>query len=212
MLDVIIQYLNDGFAGKSKGVTMNKTVIILLALLLLSGLCLAQATEEAQALRYEERGPFLVMGLEAKNAMEGNAMTRAWQDFFLIREKIPEPVGMDAYGIYYPGEEYDPDTMQGMNYFVGIEVKETVEMPKGLMLHKVPGGYYAVFDYVGKIEGIGDAYGYIYGKWMAESGMKIASEEMFEVYDERFQEDSDKSVTEIWIPVVKPVSIESGSE
>ncbi|NLH81773.1 MAG: hypothetical protein GX458_13125 [Phyllobacteriaceae bacterium] len=58
---------------------MNKTVIILLALLLLSGLCLAQAAGEALMVRYEERGPFLVMGLQAKKVIgiEGDWAWRA---------------------------------------------------------------------------------------------------------------------------------------
>jgi len=188
---------------------MNKRVLIFLAAALavvsLAGQAVAaEATEPLMKTRMEAREPFIVMGLEAQNALEGEAMMELWTKFFSLHEKLPEPVNNSFYGIYYPGEKFDPATMQGYNYFVGLEVKEQVELPEGLQMHKVPGGNYAVFEYVGPVQEIGKAYEYIYGEWLATTNYKPASLEMFEVYDERFQEDSKESVVEIWVPVQKP--------
>ncbi len=183
------------------------TVIVLtLALAPLTG----QVDEKLEPMkpmkfRFEAREPFFVMGLEAKNAMESEAMVNIWTEFFSLKDKLPEPVGDCSYGIYYPGEDYDPMTMQGYNYFVGLEVKEPVELPENLLVHNVPGGYYAIFDYVGPINDIGRAYEYIFGDWLASSSFVPAMGEMFETYDDRFDGESAESVAEIWVPVQKRV-------
>ena len=183
-------------------------IITLIVLSLLLVPLAAQEVEKPEAMepmkvRFEDRKPFLVMGLEVKNAMEGDAMAKAWAKFFSLMDKIPEPIGDCSYGIHFTEEDQDPMSKQGYHYFVGMEIKEAVELPETLELHKVPGGHFAVFDYVGDIAGIGAAYGYIFGEWLASSGYIPAQGEMFELYDNRFAGDSDKSVVEIWIPVQK---------
>lgn len=188
---------------------MNKYVMIFLAAALaVVGLAgqefTARETPPQMKIRFEASEPFIVMGLEAQNAMDGDAMMELWKKFFTLGDKLPEPVGNRLYGIYYPGEKYDPATMHGYNYFVGMEVKDKVDLPEDLQLHKVPGGNYAVFEYLGPVKEIGRAYEYIYGEWLTTTGYKPASLEMFEAYDDRFDEDSPESVVEIWIPVQKP--------
>ena len=187
---------------------MKMRILIILAMVLAAVSLAGQplTTEESaqpMEIRFEDREPFILMGLEAQNAMESEAMMEVWTKFFALKEKLPEPVGDYIYAIYYPGEKFDPATMQGYNYLVGMEVLDPVELPEALQLHKVPGGHYAVFEYVGDINEIGKAYEYIYGEWMAGGDYKPSLNEMFERYDERFQYDSPKSVTEIWIPVQK---------
>ncbi len=179
-------------------------IVLILALAPLAG----QVNEKLEPMkpmkfRFEAREPFFVMGLETKNAMESEAMVDIWTKFFALKDTLPEPVGNCSYGIYYPGEDYDPTTMQGYNYFVGLEVKEPVELPENLLIHAVPGGYYAIFNYVGPISDIGNAYEYIFGEWLASSSYIPALGEMFETYDERFDGESADSVAEIWIPVQK---------
>ncbi|HPV14273.1 MAG TPA: GyrI-like domain-containing protein [Candidatus Cloacimonadota bacterium] len=159
--------------------------------------------KEPMKVRFEERKPFIVAGVEAENAMDSEAMAAIWAKFISLRDKIPEPVGDFCYGIHYTGKDYDPKTMKGSKYFVGMEIKEPVEMPEELLIHKVPGGYYAVFEYIGSINDIGGAYGYIFGEWLASSGFIPAMGDMFEFYGERYAGESEKSVVEIWLPVQK---------
>ncbi|HQF67673.1 MAG TPA: GyrI-like domain-containing protein [Candidatus Cloacimonadota bacterium] len=191
--------------------------LIALVVLSLALAPLAGQTEEKQEpakqmkVRFEARKPFSVMGLEAENAMEGNAMAEIWNKFYSLMGEIKEPVGNCCYGIHFTGEDYDPKTQKGYKYFVGMEVKESEKLPEMFMLHNVPGGDYAVFDYVGNIKGIGSAYGYIFGEWLASSGLILAKGDMFEAYDERFAADSDESVVEIWIPVQK-LELKAASE
>ena len=177
---------------------------LVLALVSLTGQPVDQPeTTQAMKVRFEERAPFLVMGVETQNAMEGEAMMDVWTKFFSVSDKIPQPVGTCSYAIYYPGEKYDPASMQGFSYLVGLEVLDSVELPDGLQLHKIPGGDYAVFEYVGDINGIGSAYEYIFGEWLSAEKFGISPSEMFERYDERLQYDSPESLVEIWIPIVK---------
>ena len=99
---------------------MNKRVLIFLAAVLavasLMGQVVAsEASKPQMKTRMEALEPFIVMGLEAQNAMEGEAMMEAWTKFFSYYEKLPEPVDNNYYGIYYPGEKFDLSTMQGYN-------------------------------------------------------------------------------------------------
>ncbi|MBW6514368.1 MAG: GyrI-like domain-containing protein [Candidatus Syntrophosphaera sp.] len=185
---------------------MIKKGILLVALLLMGALLLAQEEFAAEGQfskpRFEKREAFLVMGLETKEVQEEEAYMKHWMSFFEIQEKIPEPVGNCIYGITYHGGGFDPQTGKGNVYFVGMEVREAVELPEVLHLHKVPPGYYAVFEHRGDIQNVSKAYEYIFGQWVFESGNKPAPQDMFERYDERFDPGSKDSVVEIWIPIV----------
>jgi AraC family transcriptional regulator len=160
-------------------------------------------SKEPMKVRFEDRKPFLVAGLEAKNFMDGKAMADIWDKFASLVDKIPGSIADCSYGVYFTENEQNAMSMQDYRYFAGVEIEEKVELPEGLLLHEVPGGYYAVFEYVGNIEGIGAAYGYIFGEWLVTSNYTPAGGEMFEVYDERFAGDSDESVVEIWVPIQK---------
>ncbi len=191
-----------------QGDNMNKIILVTVVLLLLGLLLYAEETvipqNENPVPRFEKRDAFLVIGLETKDDMEGDNMMNVWMDFFKVQSKIPETIGKDMYGITYMGESYDPDTMKGYIYFVGMRVKEECNVPEGLLLHKVPAGYYAVFEHKGKVENIGNTYNYIYGEWTYTSGYKPLMQDVFELYGDRFIDGSEESVTEIWIPVVMP--------
>ncbi|MCB5224136.1 MAG: GyrI-like domain-containing protein [Candidatus Cloacimonadaceae bacterium] len=200
---------------------MKKVIFLLMAFAIVAVSLVAQESSIISPaptqvkMRFEEREPFLVMGLETMGTMESDDYMEAWTKFFSLREKLPETVDNCIYGIYYPGEKFDPKTMKGNNYLVGMEVKESVELPKELKLIKAPGGYFAVFDHVGSVKDIGETYEYIFGPWLATSGYIPVGAEMYERYDERFKESSANSVIEIWVPVQKlesdvkpPVKIE----
>lgn len=192
---------------------MKKVIFLLMALAIVAVPLVAQELSVISPaptqikMRFAEREPFLVMGLETKGTMESDAYMETWTKFFSMREKLPETVDNCIYGIYYPGEKFDPKTMKGNNYLVGMEVKESVELPEGLKLIKAPGGYFAVFDHVGSVKDIGKTYEYIFGPWLASSGHVPVGAEMFERYDERFKEESAASVIEIWVPIHKTEKI-----
>ena len=70
---------------------MNKRVLIFLAAVLavasLMGQVVAsEASKPQMKTRMEALEPFIVMGLEAQNAMEGEAMMEAWTKFFSYHE------------------------------------------------------------------------------------------------------------------------------
>ncbi len=189
---------------------MSKIMMLILLGLILTSMAFAEEAAKPDPgkpqPRFEKRPGFLVMGIEAKNAMEGDTMMKLWMDFFNIQPEIPETVDQNIYGITYYGDDYNPETMEGYSYLVGMEVISEVKMPEGLVLHKVPDGFYAVFEHHGKIEKIDATYEYIFGEWMNLSGFKSAPQDVFEMYGINFEPDSDESVMEIWVPVLMPES------
>ena len=186
---------------------MYKSILLLVLLICLTGILLAQEKNEPKKEnlepRYEKREGFVVVGIEAVDAMEGDKMMELWTKFAEISPKIPDAVSPVEYGITYYGKDYDPETMKGYNYFVGKEVSSVDNIPEGLLMHKVPEGHYAVFEHKGLIQNIGKTYGYIFGAWMQGNGIKAAQQDVFEVYDKRFKYDSEDSILEIWVPIEK---------
>lgn len=154
--------------------------------------------------RYAYRDAFQTAGLEAKNTMDGEVIMNLWQSFVAMVDKVTEPVGENLYGITYMDKDYDPEKMVGYSYFVGIQVQDKSECPEGMIMHKVPASAYAVFEHKGKIETIDETYNYIFTDWVNMSRCTPATQDVFEVYDERFSQGSDDSIVEIWVPLQVP--------
>ncbi|MFO8144437.1 MAG: GyrI-like domain-containing protein [Candidatus Syntrophosphaera sp.] len=185
---------------------MKRTIFAVLVLALLVSVSFAQdritSREEQLKPRYEKREAFTVAGVETLNDMEDETYAKAWQSFLEIQPDISHAKVGNFYGITYTAEGIGPEKDAGYMYFVGMEVMEGMKIPEKVKIHKVPSGYYAVFQHHGNIESIEDTYEYIYGRWIFESGNKPADQDMFELYDERFHPESEDSVIEIWVPIV----------
>lgn len=185
---------------------MKRTIIAVLALALFVSAAFAQdrmtGREEQPKPRFEKREAFTVAGVEIVNDMKDETYTKVWEDFSAIQPKLPEGETPIFYGVTYASGKLDPQKGPGYMYFAGIEVADGKKIPDGVKIHKVPAGYYAVFEHHGSIDSIDKTYEYIYGRWMFESGQKPAQQDMFEIYDERFQPGSEESVVEIWVPVI----------
>lgn len=186
---------------------MKTRFFMLLLLALMAVMLFGQEDAKAEAIqemkpRFEELKPFIVAGIEVENTLEPDAISGLFDKFLSMMDKIPQPLSKGIYGISYPGEKFDYKTMEGSNYFVGMTIAEDGKVPEEFKIHKSNGGKYAVFEYTGPIAGIGEAYGYIFGKWLMDSGMRPAGFETFEYYGEKFDPEDPKSTIEIWIPVM----------
>lgn len=187
---------------------MNKQLILCLVLVLMSVMLLADKVEKEQAEkplqpRIEEIKPFVCVGLVA-HSQDMQEIMAIWGKFFSIMDNLPESADDCIYGIHYPGEKYDPEMGEGYLYMVGIIPKDAENLPEGFEVYNYPGGIHAVFEYKGAIEKIGDTYQYIYGEWLTSSDYKTEGSLVFEKYDERFKHGSEESITEIWLPIIKP--------
>lgn len=69
----------------------------------------------------------------------------------------------------------------------------------------IPSGKYAVYHFEGQAREIKDAYAYLYGKWMPESGYEPADSPCFEIYLNDPQKDPEgKFIMDICLPI-KPL-------
>lgn len=87
-------------------------------------------------------------------------------------------------------------------YIAGTEVKNTDQIPEGMMTMTVPAGRYAIFTHKGAIDKLRMTMKYIYGSWLPKSGEKLRDAPDLEIYDQRFKPDSENSELDIYIPVV----------
>lgn len=152
--------------------------------------------------RFEKRDTFQLIGIEEKDFMMSNDLMELWKKFMHVEGEIPNQVAKTQYGVSYFSKDYEPKTMKGYNYFIGLEVSSLDKVPDGMLTHIVPPASYVVFDHHGSVEDIPKTYEYIYGPWMKASGSKPAESDTFEMYGERF-DTPDDPVVEIWVPILK---------
>jgi AraC family transcriptional regulator len=89
-------------------------------------------------------------------------------------------------------------------YIAGTEVESLDNVPGGMLGITIPAGRYAVFTHKGRIDSLGETMRQIHGEWLADSGYSYrAGAPELELYDERFNPQSDDSEMEIWEPEMK---------
>ncbi len=82
-----------------------------------------------------------------------------------------------------------------------VEVSEYSSLPDGMEALILPAGEYAVFIHRGPASEGYKTFGYIFNRWLPDSGFEIDSRPHFEVLGDRYINDSPLSEEEIWIPI-----------
>ncbi len=156
----------------------------------------------ASSPRFEKRGEFTVMGIQAKDALDETTMDKIRKEFAENKQAIPQTIDDSEYGITFFGKEFDPAKKTGYYYLVGKQVSQVAEVPAGMTLHKVPGALYAVFEHRGPATSIDKTFAYIFGEWIPKSGYSPAMQDIIERYDSRYKIESPDSIMEIWVPLI----------
>ena len=86
-------------------------------------------------------------------------------------------------------------------YMAGTVVSDFDNVPAGMLIKVIPAGRYAVFTHKGKLDKLQHTMNFIYGSWLAKSEYKLRDAPDLEMYDERFNLDSDDSEIDLYIPV-----------
>jgi AraC family transcriptional regulator len=77
------------------------------------------------------------------------------------------------------------------------------KMPEGFDAVKVGGGAYAVLTYTGRYDGLAEAWQYLYGRWLPETGHSLRDALPFERYvSNSWDTPPEKRVTEICVPIM----------
>ena len=86
-------------------------------------------------------------------------------------------------------------------YLACTEVKNFKDVPKGMITKSIPAGEYAVFTHKGPLSKLDHTMNYIYGSWLPKSGRKLREAPDLELYDQRFNPNSERSEFDIYIPI-----------
>ena len=104
-----------------------------------------------------------------------------------------------AVGVMTPAK--DSDVPGAMEYFAGLVIEEMPEYHPGLQKLEVPAGLFSVCEHIGSVDELGETTQWFYSDYLPGSGAKWREAAHLEVYDERFDPESDHSVVMICAPI-----------
>ena len=128
-------------------------------------------------------------------------LTKEWNAFMsqihLISNKaIPE----NYVQIQYWSENQN---IEGMHFFIGIEVNDLKEINPQFVVKIIPKGTYLKFVHKGLSRNVGYTYRYIYQEFLPNSAYRLNSPFNFEHYGENYlSPNSEQSESFIFIPIV----------
>ncbi len=120
-----------------------------------------------------------------------------WAAFLPRLAEVPMAVQGCCYGIVRPCRE-DADELE---YLAAIEVRGDAPAPPGMVKRRLPGGRYARFTHRGEVARLDQTVNYIYGGWLARSGLRHSHGADIETYGAGYHPTSEDSVMHYAIPV-----------
>ncbi len=133
-----------------------------------------------------------------------NTTGNLWQRFMPRHREIANRAGSAFYSVevyddlsYF--ERFNPDAQ--FTKWAGVEVTQLPRLPEGMEILEIPAGLYAVFNYKGASGDVPEAYQYIYGTWIPQSGYDLDDRPHFAVMGEKYRLNDPASEEEIWIPI-----------
>ena len=124
-----------------------------------------------------------------------------WDRFIHRAKEVPNRAGDAMYGIIYSRPESERSHPHELQYIAAAAVSSLGEIPAGMTSRTIPAGTFAVFLHRGPITRIADTCREIYRVWLPQSPWEHAGIADVELYDERFNCESEGSVMEYWISV-----------
>lgn len=124
-----------------------------------------------------------------------------WETFCHRTNEVSGRIGKESYGIIYGRSEQERSHPHELQYIAGVAVSPTHAVPPGLSRRDIPAGTFAVFLHRGPIHKISDTCFQIYRVWLPQSAWEHANIADVELYDERFDCESESSEMEYWISV-----------
>jgi AraC family transcriptional regulator len=138
-------------------------------------------------------------GMENANNFE--VIPKLWDKLNTETHAQPNEVSV-WYGLIY---ESDQPEKGGLRYLAGYEAAEGPVTLSEQTSQSVAEQLYAIVPHHGYLKNLGDTLDAFYGQWLPESGYKMANDVNIEVYDARFNPESENNYFETWVPVVKAV-------
>ncbi len=144
------------------------------------------------------------IGKSMKMNFVENRTVELWQSFMPRRKEIQNAIGQELYSMQiYPldfFQHFDPS--KEFEKFAMVEVDEMTKVPNEMIRIVLPGGLYAVFNYIGLPGKAENTFRVIFSEWIPKSIYKLDDRIHFEILGDKFNRDDPNSEEEIWIPIV----------
>ena len=128
-----------------------------------------------------------------------------WKSFMPLRKIIANAVDDNRHSFQlYPENYFNPyNPSAEFVKWAAVEVHDFNSVPDGMETLTIPGGLYAVFQYKGNPANGYVVFKSIFTDWLPTSGYGLDNRPHFEVLGAKYQNGSDDSEEEIWIPIKK---------
>lgn len=142
---------------------------------------------------------FKTVGISYIGKNQSGEIPQMWDVFNSRYNQIPA-INDICYGLCFSNAA---GAAEGeFEYVAATEVSDDKNIPEGMVYREVPEYKYAVFTHHGKLDRLGETYEYIYNTWLPQSGLKVHPDHYdMELYDQRFNPDSDDSEFDIYIAI-----------
>ncbi|MCP3684845.1 MAG: AraC family transcriptional regulator [bacterium] len=148
-----------------------------------------------------EKEEFLVVGMPVKVSLKDPGYQKKIMDLWKgLMPRVAEIKNRKTelfYGLCNISEGIEGDECS-FETIAGVEVNSADEIPEGMKAQKVPAAKYFVVTHKGRVEKLGETYCEIEKEMKKLNLKEDRSKIFFELYDERFKEDSDDSAFDIY--------------
>jgi predicted transcriptional regulator YdeE len=159
-------------------------------------------TMPEDGVRFETRGPMTLVGVTLFGSPEHTDLAQAWTLFGDVAGEMEwvrsskRVYGLQVYPPAFP-------RVFAYTYMACVELPEGMEVPLQMFRKDVPAAKYAVVESEDGVDGISEAYRWLYDEWMPESGYGLAFPFDFEQYDGSIARDDESEEVTVWVPIVE---------
>lgn len=154
--------------------------------------------------KFVQKEDFILVGSRKHTKNGWHVIGESWEELKSYMNKLNRTNSNVMFGFEDYSEDFTPDPLS-FYYMAAVEVNDTLDVPEGLFVKKIPKSLYAVFTVNGNNANgeIGKAFRYIYDTWLPNSQYYLSDELCadFEYYDERWDCQSANAQIDLYIPV-----------
>lgn len=133
---------------------------------------------------------------------DSTSIGKLWDRFLPRKDDIKCAKQNYALGVCTPSHpQIEVASADHFVYIAAVPVDSTMVVPAGMVACELPAGRYAVFTHKGPISEIGHTLNYIWGTWLPKGEFEHRDAPDFELYDDRFDPDSEESEFDFYIPI-----------
>ncbi|MBN1305735.1 MAG: GyrI-like domain-containing protein [Anaerolineales bacterium] len=146
------------------------------------------------------RPAFKAAGMSYVGKNEHGEIPQTWGVFNQRIEEIKNSRHVEHLGLCFSSIE---GAKEGeFEYVCAAVVDDDKNIPEGMVYREIPEYKYAVFTHHGKLDTLGQTYGYIYNTWLPQSGLQLHPDKFdMEVYNEDYIHESDDSKFYIYVAI-----------